>query len=122
MTADTESEAEARAWDEVVQGWGDEARHRAYLARQAGLEGLAVAGRRYREALELRPDDPVAQRWRDEVVKRATVAGLALLPRAKPFEPRVPRWARAAGLTAVGVLLALAFAAFLRVLHAWNAP
>jgi hypothetical protein len=122
MTAETESEAEAGAWDEVVRGWDDDARHRAYLERHGGLEGLALAGRRYREALEARPDDPVALRWRDEVVKRATVAGLALLPREKPFEARVPRWTRAAGLVVVGILLAVAFAAFLRVLHAWNTP
>ncbi len=122
MTAETQSEAEAQAWEEVVQGWDDEARHRAYLERQGGLEGLAVAGRRYREALDARPGDPIALRWRDEVVKRATVAGLALLPREKPFESRVPRWTRVAGLVVVGVLLALAFAAFLRVLHEWNAP
>ncbi|SRR6266567_2980756 len=121
MTAETESEAEARAWDDVVRAWDDEARHRAYLDRQASLEGLAVAGRRYRGVLDLRPLDPVALRWRDEVIRRATAAGLALLPREKPLPLRAPRWTRPAALVVVGILLALAFAAFMRVLHEWRA-
>lgn len=69
------------AWAEVLAGWEDEARHRAYLDRFTDLEGLAVAGRRYRDALAHRPGDPVATRWRDEVVKRAMVQGLASTPR-----------------------------------------
>jgi hypothetical protein len=121
MTAETESEAEARAWEEVVRAWEDEARHRAYLDRQASLDGLAVAGRRYREALEARPGDPVALRWRDEVLRRATVAGLSLLPRVKPVALRAPRWTRPVALVVVGVLLVLAFAAFLRVIAEWRA-
>jgi hypothetical protein len=120
MTVETESE-EARAWDEVVRAWDDEARHRAYLDRHASLEGLAIAGKRYRDVLDARPDDPVALRLREEIVRRATVAGLALLPREQPRTLRVPRWTRTAALVGVGVLLALAFAAFLRVIAEWRA-
>lgn len=75
---------EAEAWARVLEGWADEAVHRAYLARFVDLEGLAVAGGRYRAVLAERPTDLVARRWRDEVVKRATVAGLASLPRSSP--------------------------------------
>jgi hypothetical protein len=121
MTVETESEAEAKAWEEVVRAWDDEARHRAYLDLQEGFEGLAVAGKRYRDVLEAHPGDPVALRGRDEVVRRATVAGLALLPRAKPLASRLPRWTRPAALVVVGVLLALAFGAFLRFLGTWRA-
>jgi hypothetical protein len=121
MNAETESEAEARAWDEVVRAWDDDARHRAYLDRQASLEGLAIAGKRYRDVLLARPDDPVALRFREEIVRRATVAGLALLPREQPRALQLPRWTRVAALVVVGVLLALAFAAFLKVLAEWRA-
>jgi hypothetical protein len=81
---------EASAWAWVLGSWNDEAVHKAYLARFADLEGLAQAGRRYREVLVRHPGDAVAIRFRDEVVKRATVQGLALLPRT----PRrsVPDW------------------------------
>ena len=96
MTAETESEAEARAWEEVVRAWDDEARHRAYLDGQASLEALAVAGTRYRDVLAERPADPVALRFREEVI-------------------------RPAALVVVGVVLALAFAAFLRVIAEWRA-
>jgi hypothetical protein len=120
MTAETESD-EARAWAEVQGAWDDEARHRAYLDRRSSLEGLAEAGRRYREVLEERPDDPVARRGRDEVLRRATAAGLALLPREKPLERRAPRWVRPAALVVVGLLLAAAFAAFLQVIAQWRA-
>lgn len=104
--------AEAEAWAAVLAAWEDEAAHRAYLARFADLEGLAVAGRRYRAVLAARPADAVAARWRDEVVKRATVAGLALLPRTRPPPlTKVPRTLR-------NVLLAACFALVLGYLLA----
>jgi len=77
------SEVEA-AWAEVTARWGDEAAHRAFLDRYPDLAGLTEAGRRYRAVLETRPNDPVAARWRDEIVKRATVVALSQLPRTKP--------------------------------------
>jgi hypothetical protein len=81
------AEEEPDAWARVLRSWNDEAAHRAYLDRLLDLEGLAVAGGRYRAVLARRPDDPFAMRHRDEIVKRATVQGLALLPKVKP-----PRW------------------------------
>ena len=106
---------EAEAWSEVLARWSDEGAHRRYLARFADLEGLALAGRRYREVLAARPGDPVAQRWRDEVVKRATVQGLAQLPRTPPPRQRGPG-ARRALLLAVVLASALAAAWVVREL------
>ncbi|HET9594591.1 MAG TPA: hypothetical protein VFP65_03370 [Anaeromyxobacteraceae bacterium] len=91
------------AWSELQGRWEDDAAHRAFLARFADLDALAEAGRRYRAALEARPGDPVALRWRDEVVKRATVIAMAQLPRTKPPRQLPPRLRRA--------LVAAAFAA-----------
>ncbi|ABC84087.1 hypothetical protein [Anaeromyxobacter dehalogenans] len=106
-----EAEAEAEAWARVVEAWDDEGTHRAYLARFADLEGLALAGGRYRAVLAERPGDPIAARFRDEVVKRATIQGLASLPRTVP--PRAGKLQRAlvvAALLALGA--AAAWAAF----------
>jgi hypothetical protein len=89
MPAESAS-AEDAAWAEVLLAWDDEARHRAYLDRFSDLEGLAMAGRRYREVLNARPGDSVAARFRDEVLKRAMVHGLVSLPRPAP-EARKPR-------------------------------
>jgi hypothetical protein len=89
------------AWADVLARWGDDAAHRAYLDRCRDLEGLAGAGGRYREVLDARPGDPVALRWRDEVVKRATALALAQLPRTKPPR-RWPRGMRVALLAVVG--------------------
>ncbi len=101
--------AEEAAWAEVLAGWDDEARHRAYLARFRDLEGLATAGRRYREALDARPGDPVAARFRDEVLKRAVVHGLASLPRESPDHPRAKLAVRiAAGVVVAGLFLVAA--------------
>jgi hypothetical protein len=104
--------AEEAAWAEVLLGWADEARHRAYLDRFPDLEGLAVAGRRYREALDARPGDPIAARFRDEVVKRAMVQGLVGLPRTPPQEKRRSRVARAAAVAFAASLAATAWWAF----------
>jgi hypothetical protein len=95
------------AWAEVVSRWEDEDAHRAYLAARPDLDGLAQAGRRYRAALEARPGDPVAARWREEVLRRATALALAALPRTPEAHPAT-RYARTAGWALLGVLLGAA--------------
>ncbi|HSN91904.1 MAG TPA: hypothetical protein VLS93_11805 [Anaeromyxobacteraceae bacterium] len=91
----------------MASRWEDEEAHRAYLARFSDLDGLAEAGRRYRSALESRPGDPVATRWREEVLKRATARALASMPRGSSTHPRA-RWVRYAGVVVAGVLLGAA--------------
>jgi hypothetical protein len=78
--------SEAEAWAQVEAAWEDEAGHRAYLSRFTTLDSLAAPGGRYRDALAARPGDPMAQRMRNELVKRATVLGLSTLPRTPPPE------------------------------------
>ncbi|MFL5272389.1 MAG: hypothetical protein ACJ79E_10045 [Anaeromyxobacteraceae bacterium] len=77
------AESEA-AWADVVLRWDDVAAHHAFLDRCRDLEGLADAGRRYKAALDARPDDVAARRGRDEVVRRAMALAFASLPRTKP--------------------------------------
>lgn len=87
------TDAEPEAWAAVRGAWQDEAVHRAYLARFTSLPGLALAGGRYRAVLQERPTDAMALRIRDEIVKRATVQGLATLPRTAPptEQPRIAK-------------------------------
>lgn len=98
------SEAEAAAPDEpaawgALQGrWDEPAAHRAYLDRFPDLDGLATAGRRYRDALAARAGDQVALAMKAEILKRATVVGLASLPRTPPPNPATGRWKRVAVL------------------------
>lgn len=113
MNPETERPGEAEAWQAVLAAWEDESCHRAYLALFTDLDGLAAAGRRYRAVLSDRPDDAVALRWRDEVVKRATVAGLAALPRSRPALGGIPRRLQL-GLAAVALVAILGgFVAFI---------
>jgi hypothetical protein len=115
MSQDPEAGVEAEAWREVLARWEDEQAHRAYLSRFSDLEGLAQAGRRYRHRLAERPGDPVALRFRDEVVKRAAVQGIAQLPRTPP-PPELGPGARRAALAALLLAAALSVA---WILHAW---
>jgi hypothetical protein len=110
--ADAAAAAEAGAWARVVAAWQDDAAHGEYLARFHDLEGLAVAGRRYRDAAEARPGDPVAARWRDEVLRRATAQGFAQLPRSAPAAARSAAVRRILVVVAAALLGAAAFAAF----------
>jgi len=103
---------EAEAWARVVGAWQDDAAHEAYLARFHDLDGLAIAGRRYREAVLSRPGDPVAARFRDEVLRRATAQGFAQLPRSAPAPARAAALRRLLVALAGAVLAAAAFAAF----------
>jgi hypothetical protein len=115
------SPPEAEAWARVLAAWRDEAAHRAYLAGFDDLAGMTVAGARYRAVLAERPGDRVAARMRDEVVKRATVYGLASMPRTAPPAAN-PTWKRlrmgasllfgAAGVWAVFQLVRLLRARF----------
>jgi hypothetical protein len=115
--APPEAEAAARgaddaAWAGVLAAWADEARHRAYLAPFQDLDGLSIAGGRYQAVLAERPGDPVAARFRDEVLRRAVAQGLASLPRAEPEQRRARLAVRiAAGVVIGGLLLAAALMA-----------
>lgn len=88
--------AEAAAWADVQARWSDQAAHLAYLARFPDLDGLTAAGRRYRDALAERPGDAMALAMKAEVVKRATVVGLAMLPRTAPLRVSTSGWRRIA--------------------------
>ena len=112
---------EEDAWREVVTRWEDEEAHRGYLASFADLEGLAAAGRRYRAVLEARPGDPVAARWRDEIVKRAMVQGLAQLPRTAAPRALPPRARRLLVAVVVGLVGLVASLAAVRLLGVFGA-
>lgn len=103
---------EAAAWAEVQARWSDQAAHLAYLARFPDLDGLATAGRRYRDVLAARPGDTVALAMKAEVVKRATVVGLAMLPRTAPPRVSTSGWRRIA---------IFAMAAWITVAAGWMA-
>jgi hypothetical protein len=88
---------EPAAWAQVEARWGEPAAHQAYLARFPDLDGLTTAGRRYRDVLAARPGDAVALAMKAEILKRATVVGLAMLPRSAP-PAAAGRWKRIAYL------------------------
>jgi len=116
------SEVEA-AWAEVRACWSDEAAHSGFLDRYPDLEGLAEAGRRYKAILDAAPDDAIAARWRDEIVKRATVVALAQLPRTKPPRNVSPGLRRFLLLALAGGTVSAVVWAFLRLAHvAGGAP
>lgn len=117
-----ENHDEARAWAELLGRWDDEGAHRAFLDRFRDLDGLARAGGLYRDVLAARPDDAVARRWRDEVVRRATVAGLASLPRSTPGVAQAPRWVRPALVALLGAAIAFCTVLLYRTLMTWGRP
>jgi hypothetical protein len=94
IPAPNPADPEPAAWAEVLARWGEPAVHQAYLARFPDLDGLTTAGRRYREVLAARPGDTVAIAMKGEILKRATVVGLAMLPRTAPPDPQTARWKR----------------------------
>jgi ferric-dicitrate binding protein FerR (iron transport regulator) len=92
------------AWAELRARWGDEEAHRAFLSRANDLDALAGAGARYREVLASDPGDAAALRGRDEVLRKATVLGLAAVPRTTPPSPMSP-WVKRGVLAGAGVAL-----------------
>jgi hypothetical protein len=93
------------AWASLRARWDDPAAHRAFLAACADLDALARAGARYRAALQETPDDAIAAAGRDEVLRKATVLGLASVPRTAPPAPVSP-WVKRGLLSVLALLLA----------------
>jgi hypothetical protein len=108
---------EEAAWAELRARWDDGDAHRAFLSRVNDLEGLARAGARYREVLAATPDDAAAARGRDEVLRKATVLGLAAVPRTAAPPSMSPRVKRGLLATALVLLLGLAASAAMAILR-----
>lgn len=86
------SPALAEAFRDAMRAWDDAALQDRALALATERGELPQLGRLYRIRLVAAPLDPVAQRGRDEVVRRASAAGEAMRQLDKSAEPRTPRW------------------------------
>lgn len=81
-----------KAWIELLKDWGNEQRHAEIRARAQAELALASVGRLYRLRLAAQPEDPIAQRGRDEVLRMALVPGAKLeTPSAAPTALD-PKW------------------------------
>ncbi len=103
MEPDVDPSLEA-AWAALERRWDDPEAHHALLAGCTDLDALTAVGRRYRAVLEARPGDPRAQEAKAEILKRATVIGLAQLPRTRPPQLRSGEWPRRLMLGGILVL------------------
>lgn len=75
----------AAMWRELLQDWGDESRHAAIRRLCIERNQLPALARLYRLRLAAMPEDPLAQRGRDEVF--AAASSVMLVPRTGAGEP-----------------------------------
>lgn len=68
------------AWVELLSDWGSEERHAELRHRALAEQDLAAVGRLYRMRLVADPEDPFAQRGRDEVLRLALAPGVQVKP------------------------------------------
>lgn len=104
----------AAMWKELLREWGDDARHAAVRRLASERAQLPELARLYRLRLAAMPEDPIAQRGRDDVV---TLASSVMLPRGDPKEAaQAPVLVRVlvGGLALIVILSA--FAAMFRLL------
>jgi hypothetical protein len=72
-------------WVALLETWGDDARHDAFVKHCVRVGRLQNAGMRYRERLDADPNDATAARMQARIVGMATAA---LLPmRTEPSTP-----------------------------------
>lgn len=108
------SPALAAAWQAVLDGWTEQARHDAFVQAAAAARAFAFAAGKYQEAARARPDDAIAPRQLLRVRRTAEAAMLASA-QVRHVEPTPYRSA-----TAILVLLVVAliaggvYATFLR--------
>ena len=95
----------------AMEQWDEPSRHEAVLALATRTGQLPALGRLYRLRLAAAPLDPVAERGRDEVLRRASAASEVL--RTLPRDTTAPKLARIAavvlGLLALGAVAGFAF-------------
>jgi transcription elongation factor Elf1 len=78
----------AAMWKELLREWGDESRHAAVRRLAMERSQLPELARLYRLRLAAMPEDPIAQRGRDDVLAAAT--SVVLLPRGQPQPAQAP--------------------------------
>jgi hypothetical protein len=81
----------AAAWAKVDAAWSDAAAHDRFVELVAATTSYPWAAQRYREALRLRPDDPVAGEQLARLAKMAEAtlfAGAARRPSKAPMPYR----------------------------------
>lgn len=84
----------AAMWRELLRDWGDDSRHAAIRRVCIERNQLPALARLYRLRLAAMPEDPLAQRGRDEVF--AAASSVMLLPRPGAGEPaQAPPFVRA---------------------------
>ncbi|NMO16771.1 hypothetical protein HPC49_06155 [Pyxidicoccus fallax] len=101
----------ATAWRSLAEHWEDEAAHDRLLTLAMSRGELATVGRLYRLRLAREPDDVMARRGRDEVVRLATLAVQipAEQTAASPKPKRLKAVVIGVSLLVVLVLMALIF-------------
>lgn len=98
-----------QAWVDLLSDWGNEQRHTEIRIRAQAEQALASVGRLYRLRLAAHPEDPYAQRGRDEVLRMALVPGAKLEPPSVALTKLDPKWKYVmAGVVLVLSLIALA--------------
>lgn len=95
------------AWKLVLSRWEDKEAHDRLMALALEREELADVGRLYRIRLALNPDDPMAWRGRDEVLRLAATATGAFTPSQRVSSASRAKIAAVALLIGVGLTMAL---------------
>lgn len=104
----------AAMWKELLREWGDDGRHAAVRRLASEREQLPDLARLYRLRLAAMPEDPIAQRGRDDVF---TLASSVMLPRGDPKEAaQAPLVVRVVVGALALVVIFGAFAAMFRLL------
>ncbi|ATB50754.1 hypothetical protein [Corallococcus macrosporus] len=105
------SDVLADAWRKLAARWEDWDAHDRLMTLAVGRGELAMVGRLYRVRLARAPGDTVAQRGRDEVVRRATLGVPSSLEPVGAHGPldRMKKVALGVGFIVVLVLAVLVF-------------
>lgn len=94
-----------QGWVALLRDWGRTEAHDALVVSALGKAELAALGRLYQLYLARVPDDPLARRGREEIVRRASVPALAASP---PKSDAQPVWLVAlVAVLAVGALVSV---------------
>jgi hypothetical protein len=108
------SEALAGEWRALLARWGEPDAHDEVMTQAMARGELAMVGRLYRVRLARAPNDALAQRGRDEVVRRVTSASPLASDGPSPELGRKMKNMVMGGVLLVALLLALLLAGMLR--------
>ena len=75
------------AWKNILENYGDEAIHLAFIEQCIDSKNVLFASQKYRQLLEANPSDQIAVKMRDKIIQKVSAIYMTRIPGSEEEEP-----------------------------------